>query len=177
MLFQIDIEILESQWFQLYPEWNINVSSPSFRNNRHDVALVLVWALLLLPPCLFEGVALGCSDSFGLREVLSWRSPSERIEYPPYFRVSGCPNAICSRFPLNWLKEFFLVKNELPALNAIQAEMALTQTRGKLCKINLIRSNEIFIFFAIVINCYGRIKNSTSTLTLCVLSSLWFMLV
>ena len=79
------------------------------------------------------GLAVGSSDSCGLRGIFGNCQDQSKANAENIRRLADFQNSLTdyvTEFITNTDEKFFLVENELAALNAIQSEMAATQDKN-----------------------------------------------
>ena len=138
MLHQIDNEISAAQLdLALIGSETAMFSKPpqpttSTRQRRGAVAGVDL-AVLAADGLFSGGLVIGGSDSCGLRGIFGNCQDQSKINAENIRRLDDFQNSLTdyvTEFITNTVEKFFLVKNELLALNAIKSEMAATQDKN-----------------------------------------------
>ena len=136
MLHQIDYEIsLAQQDLALIRnETAMFLSLPKLLKSTRQRCGSSVGLVALATVGIFSGgLAVGSSDSCGLRGIFANCQDQSKANAENVQRVADFQNSLTDYvtiFIKNTDEKFFLVENELAALNAIQSEMAATQDKN-----------------------------------------------
>ena len=136
MLHQIDHEILEAQKdLQIISNETAMFLSPPTPTepNRQRRGSHVGLAALAAVGLFGGGLAVGASDSCGLRGIFGSCHDQSKANAENIRRLADFQDTLTdyvTEFTTNTNEKFYLVENELAALNAIQAEMAETQDKN-----------------------------------------------
>ena len=106
---------------------------PKFTRQRRGASAGVGLAALAAVGLFGGGLAVGSSDSCGLRGIFGNRQDQSKANAANIRRLADFQNALTdyvTEFITNTDENFFIVENELAALNAIQSEMAATQDQN-----------------------------------------------
>ena len=135
MLFQINHEIhaSENDLNTIRNETSMFLRPPSDQQPRKRRGAGVGLAALAAVGLFGGGIAMGSSDSCGLQGIFGGCHDQAQANAANIRSLSDYQDVLTqfvTEFQLNTDEKFFLVKNELAALNAIQAEMSETQNRN-----------------------------------------------
>ena len=135
MLFQINHELQESETdlTTIRNETSMFLRPPSEQQPRKRRGAGVGLAALAAVGLFGGGIAMGSSDSCGLQGIFGGCHDQAQANAANIRSLSDYQDVLTqfvTELQLNTDENFFLVKNELAALNAIQAEMSATQNRN-----------------------------------------------
>ena len=135
MLYQINHEITESEndLTLIRNETSMFLRPPSEQQPRKRRGAGVGLTALAAVGLFGSGIAMGSSDSCGIRGIFGGCHDQAQANAANIRRLSDYQDILTqfvTEFHMNTEEKFYLVKNELAALNAIQAEMSATQNRN-----------------------------------------------